>query len=252
MDGNICASFTSLSFSNTKAITIAIFTECTFYEKPFFIHHQSCNERGQRRRRGVDDYFKYFGWLMNYPQTLISLIVMAKFFIGKKVGWNSQGISLSWKTINVWNCNEIWLSTSMDEHPIHIFSIFVSSLKFNRREIKKGAKQRWKNRMWKMMTITLMMMLLRWLQSIIFVKGKIRCRLLTVCMYVLVIMVLVVAAMVVNLGNKSFVFQFDRYFETHPKNLLMFDRDRGKIFKPVCWTKYIYWFLYIVCHQHVA
>ena len=67
-----------------------------------------------------------------------------------------------------------------------------------------------------MMTITMMTML-RWLQSIIFVKGKIRCRLLTVCMYVLVIMVLVVAAMVVNLGNKSFVFQFDRYFETHPK-----------------------------------
>ena len=40
-----------------------------------------------------------------------------------------------------------------------------------------------------MMTATMMMMMLRWMQSIIFVKGKIRCRLLTVCMYVLVIMV---------------------------------------------------------------
>ena len=36
MDGNICASFYSLSFSSTKAITIAIFTECTFYENPIF------------------------------------------------------------------------------------------------------------------------------------------------------------------------------------------------------------------------
>ena len=45
MDGNICASFTSLSFSNTKAITIAIFTECTFYENPFFIQHQLANKK---------------------------------------------------------------------------------------------------------------------------------------------------------------------------------------------------------------
>ena len=54
----------------------------------------------------------------------------------------SDEISLLWKQKwFVWNCNEILLSTSSREHPIRI-SILFSSLDFNRREIKKGAKQR--------------------------------------------------------------------------------------------------------------
>ena len=87
-----------------------------------------------------------------------------------------------------------------------------------------------------MMTATMMMMMLRWMQSIIFVKGKIRCRLLTVyvcfsndgCWWW--------RRWWLILGTNLLFSNLTVILKTHPKNLMMFERDMFKkeIFKPVC------------------